>query len=231
MTGRRGWVALAVALALGASSCATPSPKEIVDRAGSEPTADEVLEGLAYDPGDVLPNEDPIDLGAIRALDEPTLSLCGGDFPSEAHRVDRRTRTVFPKTESGLPVIDDATRIIVTRYEPGQAKLAMDQLAMAAATCDPERYVDEGTDHAHRTIVHAEDPALVEGLAPEAYGRTYQFVQQTSVGGEQALEEMIIAQRRGDLLVIVDGHPVRVPVLAANLADRLAALDPADVGE
>ena len=39
-------MAVAVAVALGASSCATPSPKEIADRAGSEPTAD--IGGAAF---------------------------------------------------------------------------------------------------------------------------------------------------------------------------------------
>lgn len=221
----------AAILLLVAAGCSSLSPKEALDRTAEEPTKDEVVEQLAWDPGDPLPAEDVVDIGGGPYVREPTLHLCGGDFPSEAHRVDGRSRTLFPKNDDDEVIISDPTRIEVVRYEPGFAQKALDELAMAAASCDPNEYTEVGTDEAHRTVIDPEDPALVEGLAPGSFGRTFLVIQQTSLAGEQGLEEMLIAQRRGDLLVVVEGHPVRTPVLAANAAERLAALDPADTGE
>ena len=226
-------VAVAAVLSLGAlSGCVSLDPVHTVNSArratkgGHDPLRD-----LLSKRADLQATED---LYAFPFAHDPTLDFCGGDFPSEAKRQRQWSVTVLPdaqlvrdgKVGPGDGLIEERS----ARYQPGGAKVALDELRMAVARCDPDEWIDGGSYGYDRKFdVQAGAPPIA-GLPADAI--VVPYLQTTGYDlGDVHQDALLVAMRRGDVLVVVDGDPVRTRVIAEDAAKRLRALAAKDVRE
>lgn len=186
---------------------ATPSSDGALELPALNTPTQLVLASLSLASTDLLADERlSLELASVK-LKTPTLSLCGADFPSESERLVRRRTGV---TAAGQPVslLSD-----VTQYSSSAAALqALAELRDAIAGCAATEFSD--------LAVGAELPA--DALAK----------QWLAADGATALGYW---QVRGNVLVSLQWQSTgpdanRFAELVAALQQRLAAVDPVEIG-
>lgn len=169
------------------------------------------------------------------SMQQPSMAFCDGDLPSQGRRIEQRAVSVGPdyeqlsREEINATGLGDHVFASATRFEPGQAKVALDELRMAVARCDPETWLQDEELVNRRNEVHSTS-VVVDGLPEDHVVTAYtELIDHGPVTEE--FEKLLVSFRRGDVVVTIDGAPVRAEVFAEQAASRLAELPADEVGE
>lgn len=206
-----------LAWALAADGGATPRPTA----SESLTPVQAVLKEIGLQPTDLSEGSNAVLVEKGNRLAAPSLSFCGGDFPSEAKRLVRRlTESVEPAGRVGRVTTD------VIQYESIPAALeALDEVRIEAALC-----------------AESSGERLLE-LAVEGVSTTddaYAAQLESGVGDARSLHS-ILWEVRGNVLVILslEVTPNEADTaaewsefrrLAALVTGRLNAIDPVEIG-
>jgi hypothetical protein len=226
---RRGLAALALGLTLLLAACSGGSTSSSAPSAGTSaepaPAQAEASAEAAADPATATDVRTAALAVALRAADlpqgwsvqanpvpdgdlakNPSLAgICGGEFPSEAHRTGKHP--VAGMNPEGSPAVVSES---ISYDTPGAALTALAELGDAFASCTSE----------DRTLVQA---PRVEGLSDAAVVVEYDLA-----GGTR---QEVIAQARGAVLSVLIAEDESAAAGAArSIAARLAALPAAAVG-
>lgn len=181
------------------------------------------LEDLAFDASDLADGEQsvvPADGTAISDA-SPSLAFCQIELPSEATR-EARHRVQVLDADFGPIATTEAVRY------PSGAATAMTELRGAFIDCPEDEPIDigEGELITYDAVPVQEDE--LGGLTQDHVGADI-----TATAEDGTVEEStIVAQRRGEVIVIVEGadHD-RVVELATTAGARLQAADGSAVGD
>ena len=179
----------------------------------------EVVAALASDAHDLAPGEEQhvVAEGQPEAEQEPsTLGYCSAPLVNEDARI-QRLHVALTDGDQVTATIDAAL------YEPGRAMAALRELGATELTCAPGPVPPlrgEGEREPSTWSSEHLAAAVTGGLTDDSWART---VTRTPAGRPPETTT-VIAQRRGDALVVVTApDQARALELAASAADRLAA--------
>lgn len=182
------------------------------------------LEDLAFDDDDLADGEQPVVPadGTVVSDASPSLAFCGIDLPSEADREERARVQVVDASYAAVASTE------AVRYAPGASATALNELRGAFIDCPEDEPIDVGEGELVTYDAVPIDDAELDGLTSDHVGAD---ITATGADGDAA-SSTIVAQRRGDVLLVVEGtdHD-RVVALATAAGTRLAAADGASVGD
>lgn len=232
---RRSLVAL-LALLFAASACSSGGSSDggspDAGTSGSSSSATEpaaaggpaALEDLAFGEDDLVDGEQfvvPADGTAVSDA-SPTLEFCQIDLPSEADREARHRVQVMDSQFAEIATTE------AVRYPSGTSAAAINELRDAFTDCPEEEPVDVGEGELVTYSAFPIDEAELGGLASDHVGADVTATTEDGASSESA----IVVQRRGDVLIAVQGPDRdRVIALATAAGARLEAADGASVGD
>lgn len=228
---------MAVAIALAGASIATAGcadPRDVKAEVTDDDQPSPLRSLLPTE--EVLLASEAVTGGAFYdSMQQPSMAFCDGDLPSQGRRIEQRAVSVGPDYEQLTREEIDETGLgdyvfaSATRFEPGQAKVALDELRLAIARCDPETWLQDEELVNRRNEVHAtsiEVDGLPEDHVVTGYTELIDYGPVT-----EDFEKLLVSFRRGDVVVTIDGAPVRAEVFAEQAATTLASLPATEVGE
>lgn len=182
------------------------------------------LEDLAFAEADLTDAEQfvvPAD-GTTVSDASPSLEFCQIDLPSE---VEREARHRVQVLDAGFTAVATTEAV---RYPTGGSLRAMTELRGAFMDCPEDEPVDIGEGELVTYDAVPIDDAELAGLARDHVGADI-----TATAADGTVEEStVIAQRRGDVLIVVGGTDhERAVELATTAGTRLQDADGSAIGD
>lgn len=225
------WASAVLLLAACSSGGSSDGGLRGSDRDGSPPATGPAasggsgsLEDLAFDEGDLADGEQavvPAD-GTSVSDASPTLAFCQIELPTEAERQARHRVQILDDGHAGVATTE------AVRYPTGASSTAINELRSAFMDCPEDEPVDIGEGElVTYDAMPIYEPEL-DGLARDHVGADI-----TATAADGTVEEStVVVQRRGDVLIAVQGTDhERVVELATDAGRRLQAADGAVVGD